>query len=57
MQQRHKGFTLIETMTALAVTASLPMAALPTFTHAFNRQLLAYTANDLTLAIRLGRGP
>lgn len=55
MQQRHKGFTLVEMMTAMAVTASLTMAALPTFTHAINRQALAHTANDLTLAVFLGR--
>jgi type IV fimbrial biogenesis protein FimT len=51
----QQGFTLIEALTVLAVTAIVTMTAVPTMASAVSRQRLANTVTDLNLAIALGR--
>ncbi len=55
MRRQQTGFTLIETLTALAVSASLTLAAMPALTHTLQRQHLANAVNEMNLAISLGR--
>ncbi len=55
MLRKEQGFTIIETLTAMAVAASLTLAAVPSLTHTVQRQRLAETVNELNLAISLGR--
>jgi prepilin-type N-terminal cleavage/methylation domain-containing protein len=49
------GFTLLETMVAAAVAATLTATAIPHVTSALDRQALTQAANELHMAIELGR--
>lgn len=55
MRQTQRGFTMIETLTVMAVAASLTLAAVPSLTHTVQRQQLTSAVNELNLAISLGR--
>lgn len=53
--RQQRGFTLIETLTATAVAATLATAAVPSMSHMLARQKIGHAVNELLLAIDLGR--
>jgi type IV fimbrial biogenesis protein FimT len=54
-QQNERGFTLIESLTALAVAGSLTLVALPSFSSVVQKQQVVDAANEFNLALALGR--
>lgn len=52
---RSCGFTLIESMIGLAVSATLTMSAAPYLASLADRQAVTETANELQMSLELGR--
>lgn len=52
---QHRGFTLIEAVITMAVSATLAATAIPHFKASLDRQHLTQAINELQLALELGR--
>lgn len=55
MPLRPRGFTLIEAMIGMAVTATLAVTAVPYLTSLADRLAVTETANELQMSLELGR--
>ena len=52
---RHRGFTLVELMIALALLAIVTVVAVPTFTSTINNNRLSSASNDLAAVLQTAR--
>ena len=55
MNRQQRGFTLIESLTALAVAASVVMSAMPAMSHLLGKSRLQTAALEMRLAMDLAR--
>ena len=55
MQNKHKGFTLIELMVTIAVMAIIAMMAAPSFGNMLNRKRLEANTKELMLVLSQAR--
>ena len=55
MQNKHKGFTLIELMVTIAIMAIIAMIAAPSFSQMKERRLVQESLRDLASSLTTAR--